>query len=339
MNFITGATGMLGAHLIGELLKRAMPVVAGCRSIESTEESLALLRFMGFSEEQIQSIQWRICDVLDTDALIRAFDGCSTVYHTAAIVSYHSKDRAIMYETNVQGTANVVNVALSLGGIKIIHVSSIASLGKSNLGQTLNENTEWKNSAFNTHYGITKHLSDLEIWRGVQEGIEALIVHPGFIIGAGSFERSSPSVFKKIKEGLAYYPPGGTGFISAKDCAFAMVELAHSKARNEAFVLVTRSESMEWLFQHVAAALGCPAPNKLASPMLMQIARIAEWLKELLSGKKALITRETVKNASIQFYYDNQKLMSAIPNRTWDLEPEILFAAKYFDSRRPSRVL
>jgi dihydroflavonol-4-reductase len=335
MNFITGATGMLGTHIVGELLQRGLPVVAGCRHLDNTAECLRLLRFKGYTEEQIASIQWRICDVLDTDSLSNAFEGCTTIYHTAAIVSYHAKDRGLMYETNVQGTANVVNVALELGGMQLIHVSSIAALGKAHPGETLDERTEWKNSAYNTHYGITKHLSDLEVWRGVQEGLQAVVVHPGFIVGAGSFERSSPSVFKKINEGLRFYPPGGTGFISATQCAKMMVDLRLKNITNEAFVFVTKSESMHWLFASIARSLNAKVPNTLAKPWMLQAARIAEWLKEIFTGKKALVTKETIKNASIRFHYNTQKLADVFPNFADDLEQEVAQAAAYFRHCNP----
>lgn len=332
MNFITGATGMLGTHLIAELLQRRLPVVAGCRNIASNQECMRLLRFKGFSEEQLQSIEWRICDVLDTDSLLKAIDGCSTIYHTAAIVSYHAKDREMMYETNVQGTANVVNVALELGNIHLVHVSSIAALGKSNPGETLDEKSEWKNSPLNTHYGITKHLSDLEVWRGVQEGLTAVIVHPGFIIGPGSFDRSSPSVFKKIHEGMRFYPPGGTGFIGASECAHLMVELNQRRITNEAYIFVGRSESMQWLFSSIAQSLKKPLPTTEASTWILQLARIFEWIKEKATGQKALVTKETVKNASIRFHYNTQKLLEVFPHFVSDLEKEIEHAASYFHS-------
>lgn len=337
MNFITGATGMLGTHLIAELLRRQLPVVAGCRNIASNQECIRLLRFKGFSQEQIQSIDWRVCDVLDTDSLLKAFVGCSTVYHTAAIVSYHAKDHQLMHETNVQGTANVVNVALELGNIQLVHVSSIAALGKSNPGQTLDEKSEWKNSSLNTQYGITKHLSDLEVWRGVQEGLTAIIVHPGFIIGPGSFDRSSPSVFKKINEGMRFYPPGGTGFIGASECAHLMVELNQRQITNEAYILVGRSESMQWLFSSIARALKKPVPTTEASPWILQLARLVEWLKECTTGQKALVTKETVKNASIRFHYNTQKLLDVFPHFTSDLEKEIEHATAYFHSTAPSK--
>jgi dihydroflavonol-4-reductase len=330
MNFVTGATGMLGTHLIGALIRKNLPVVAGFRSDSRKQQAIDLLRFQGFSKQEISSIQWRYCDVLDTSTLLDSLQGCKVIFHTSAVVSYHASDRALMYATNVEGTANVVNVAIELGDIKLIHVSSIAALGKSMPGATLNEDSEWKNSELNTHYGISKHLSDLEIWRGVQEGLDAIIMHPGFIIGAGAFDRSSPSVFQKINEGLGYYPPGGTGFIGAHDCAKIMLTLSQGNLKNEAYILVSHSESMQWLFQNVANSLGASLPRKMASPWVLHIARIAEWIKEMLTSRKALITKETVKNASIQFYYDNKKLMATLPELEFDIDCEFQNAAAYF---------
>jgi dihydroflavonol-4-reductase len=330
MNFVTGATGMLGTHLMGALIHKNLPVVAGYRSEGRKQQAIDLLRFQGFSQQEIDSIQWRYCDVLDTTSLLDSMQGCKSIYHTSAVVSYHARDRADMYATNVEGTANVVNVAIEMGGIQLIHVSSIAALGKSMPGATLNEDSEWKNSELNTHYGITKHMSDLEIWRGVQEGLNAIIVHPGFIVGAGAFDRSSPSVFQKIHDGLGYYPPGGTGFIGAHDCAKTMVALSEGGLKNEAYILVSHSQTMQWLFQNVAQALGAPTPHKVASPLILQMARIAEWIKEKLTSKKALITKETVKNASIQFYYDTTKLKATLPDLEFDIESEFHRAAAFF---------
>jgi nucleoside-diphosphate-sugar epimerase len=173
-------------------------------------------------------------------------------------------------------------------------------------------------------------MSDLEIWRGVQEGLNAIIVHPGFIVGAGACDRSSPSVFQKIHDGLGYYPPGGTGFIGAHDCAKTMVALSEGGLKNEAYILVSHSQTMQWLFQNVAQALGAPTPHKVASPLILQMARIAEWIKEKLTSKKALITKETVKNASIQFYYDTTKLKATLPDLEFDIESEFHRAAAFF---------
>jgi len=251
-------------------------------------------------------------------------NGCDFVYHCAAVVSYHSKDRDNMYLINVEGTANVVNVALNENISRLCFVSSIAALGKSKPGEVVNEAAVWSDSSYNTHYGITKFLSEMEVWRGIQEGLDAIVVNPGLIIGPGSFDRSSPSIFKKLQEGLSYFPPGGTGFIGVVDCAAAMIDLMKESPSGERYVLVSENLSMKEVFCEIARALGKPLPAKEATPRILMFARMAEAMKELFTGRKALVTKESVKNASIRFYYENDKVSKCL-DRTFQ---PVLLAVK-----------
>ena len=312
MNLITGATGLLGTHLLLELLQNGQKV----RALKRPDSNLGVVQdifdFYAPGTNLHQQIEWVEGDVMDVESLLDAMAGVEYVYHTAAVVSYHRKDWDKMYRVNVHGTANVVNAAHKAGIKKLCHVSSIAALGKVKPGQWISEAEEWKDSSFNTHYGISKHESEMEVWRGVQEGLDAVVVNPGFIIGPGDFSRSSASVFTKLNEGMSYYPPGGTGFVCATDCARAMRLLMNGGASGEGYILVGENLSMQELFQSISQQLERTVPHKEASSIILQLARIAEWIKEKLTGKKALITRETVKNASIRFYYKNDKIKDAI---------------------------
>jgi nucleoside-diphosphate-sugar epimerase len=310
MNLVTGATGLLGTHVMLELLQRGEQVRALKRHNSDVDTVEKIINFYKPQSGLFERINWVTGDVNDVDSLMQAMEGVRDIYHCAAIVSYHKADRQQMYKNNVDGTANVVNAALQMQVNKLCFVSSVAALGKVKAGDWLDENSEWKDSRFNTHYGITKNLSELEVWRGVQEGLNAVIVNPGFIIGPGQFDRSSASVFKKIDEGLSYYPPGGTGFISAIDCAAIMYKLMQGSASNERYVAVSENLPMKDLFENIAIALGKKPPHKVANSTILFIARMAEHLKEIFLNKKAVVTKESVKNASISFYYRNDKLAS-----------------------------
>lgn len=213
MNLVTGATGLLGTHLMLDLLSRGEKVRGMKRANSNLEIVKSVFDFYPKGETLFESIEWCEGDVLDVDALQLAMNGCDFVYHCAAVVSYHAKDRDNMYLINVEGTANVVNVALSENISRLCFVSSIAALGKSKPGEVVNEMAVWSDSSYNTHYGITKFLSEMEVWRGIQEGLDAIVVNPGLIIGPGSFDRSSPSLFKKLNQGLSYYPPEEQGLL------------------------------------------------------------------------------------------------------------------------------
>lgn len=334
MNLVTGATGLLGTHLMMELLARGERVRALVRPTANRQSVEDVFRFC--NNTRFADIEWIEGDVLDIDSLEEAMQGCSHVFHCAAIVSYHPADRAEMYRVNTEGTANVINMALHLGNIKVGFVSSIAAIGKAKNNEHVDEESEWVENDMNTHYAITKQLSEMEFWRGLHEGIEGLAFNCGFIIGPGSFERSSPSLFRKLNDGMRFYPPGGTGFIAVSDAAKCIAELTLGKITHERFILVTENRSMKEIFQLVAESLGVKVPTQEAKPWILQLARIAEWLKEKTTGRKALVTRETVKNASLRFYYDSKKVQQALPFKATPIEDAILQTASYFKQSRNS---
>lgn len=329
-NLVTGATGLLGSHIVLELLRRGEEVRALYRSEKGKIETERLFGFYNQSN-LFNKIEWFQYDVMDVSGLEEAMTDVQHVYHCAAIVSYHAKDRKEMYRINVEGTANVVNVALESGIEKLLHVSSIAALNRF-YANPVTEEGEWVDSTDNTHYGITKHLSEMEVWRGGQEGLCHVILNPGFIIGPGDFTRSSTSVFMKLNEGMAYYPPGGTGFIGVHDVVAAAVGLMKSPLHGERYIAVAENGSMKQLFQGISKALGKPEPQKLAAGWMLQVARIFEWIKEKITGKKALVTRETVKNASLRFYYSSEKIKSALGIEFQPIEQAIEQGAEYFKS-------
>lgn len=334
MNLVTGATGLLGSHLMLALLKRGEVVRGLCRAGSDKEDVRSLFTFLEGSDSLYHKIEWVEGDILDIHSLEDALRGCNRIYHCAAVVSYHRKDRDMMYAVNVEGTANLVNLALKNGGVRLCFVSSIAALGKAKNGSWIDEESEWIDSPLNTHYGISKNLGEMEVWRGIQEGLDAFIVNPGFIIGPGNFDRSSSSIFSKIDEAMGYYPPGGTGFIGVNDAVEAMIKLMDSGIQSERYILVSKNWSMKEIFEKIAEALQKPLPRKEASPVILQIVRMAEFLKEVFTSKKALVTRESVKNASIRFYYHNEKLTKQIPLHFRNLDDSIKETARYYTIRK-----
>lgn len=335
MNLITGATGMLGTHIMIELLKRGESV----RALRRSQSDIAMVSrvFDFYQSPHFSNIEWVEGDVLDMYSLIDAMAGCSRVFHCAAIVSYHPSDRQTMYAINVEGTENVINVALQQGGIKVGFVSSIAAIGKAKNNDTVDEESEWVDGDFNTHYAITKQRSEMEFWRGIHEGLDGVAFNCGFIVGPGDFIRSSPSLFLKISEGMSFYPPGGSGFIAAVDCARIIVELTLSSANAERYILVSENLSMKELFQSTAEALGVSVPSIEAKPWMMHTARWVESLREMLGGRKALVTAETVRNAAVRFYFNNEKLRKIYSAPFTPIQDAIRQTAAFYNLRQKGK--
>lgn len=296
--FITGATGFVGAYLLRRLVEAGHEV----RALRRSASRMELVQ--GFADR----VEWVEGDVLEVPLLEDAMAGMDEVYHAAAMVSFDPRDRKAMYRVNVEGTTNVVNVALYRGVRKLGYVSSIAAVGRSAQSPIVDESTRWERSRTNTHYAISKYQAEREVWRGTAEGLPAVVVNPTIIVGAGRWHETSCKFFPQIDNGLRYYTGGSGGFVDVRDVAELLFRLMESDIENERFVAV--SENMAYLkfFEEIAAALDRKPPHIKASPLLKEIVWRLEWLRAQVTGQRPLITKETARTSSHHFEYRNDKV-------------------------------
>lgn len=303
MILLTGATGFLGRYLARELLDGG----AELRLLARDPKSAALDEF----RKRAEIVEG---DLLDVSALEAATKGARKIVHAAAVVSFAKKRAAEMRRVNVGGTANVVNVALEAGVEKLLLVSSVAALGRSAEGQTLDETARWKESRFNTRYGRSKYLAELEVARGVAEGLPAVILNPCVILGAGDWARGTPKMFSRIDQGFGYYPAGTNAFVSAADVARTVVlALDSDYAKGERFVLAAEHWSYKDLFSEVARLLGKPAPKRRIPPGLARLAGALNERFAAVAGTEPVITRETARTSGASFFYENRKFLETFP--------------------------
>jgi len=301
--FVTGGAGLIGSALLKQLLNEGATIRALYRS--SMPVTL--------SADEQSRIEWIKGDVLDTSLLDEALNGCKQVYHCAAVVSFHPARRVQMYKINIEGTANVVNAALANSVQKLVHVSSVAALGRFRKNEVVTEKSEWSEETNNSHYGKTKYLSELEVWRGISEGLPAAIVNPTIVLGESKWDTGSTAIFKKVWEEFPWYTNGGTGFVDAADVATAMVKLMNSDISGERFILSHVNTGYRQLFEMIAAAFGKRPPHKKGSAWMMELAWRLEAAKAMLSNSEPLITKETVKTSQATTVYDSSKLLQTIP--------------------------
>ena len=301
--FVTGASGLVGSALVRQLLAQNIPVKALYH--HSTSPLL--------SEEERNQIEWIQGDVLDISLLIDILPSCQQVYHCAAIVSFHSSRKDLMYQINVEGTANIVNAALECGIEKLVHVSSVAAVGRASAGEKIKEETEWTEEYNTSQYGKTKYLSELEVWRGMAEGLSAVIVNPAIILGEGNWNQGSAAIFKKVWREFPFYTTGSTGFVDAADVARAMILLMHSDIESERFIMTADHFSYDKLMHKIAAIFQKKGPSIKASKYLLELGWRWEALKARFSSSEPLITKETVKKAYLHSVYNNEKLLKQLP--------------------------
>ena len=314
MIFVTGGTGLLGSHLLFELTKSDTPVKAIFRNASKLEVVKRVFKFYDHQNglERFNSIQWVNCDVLDVVTLAEEMEGSSHVYHCAAIVSFHRRDFNAIMKVNREGTANVVNCALDLGIEKLCYVSSTAAIGNGNNDPIVTEETKWKQSPTTSGYSIAKYSAEKEVWRGIEEGLNAVIVNPCVIIGAGDWNESSMTMFRTIDKGLKFYTEGENAFVDARDIAEIMQKLMLSDIQNERFLCIGENAAFKTLFDKIALRLNKKQPTILVKPWLMGITWRLMALISLLPRIKSPITQETARSAFGKTVYSNEKIKKAL---------------------------
>lgn len=320
---VTGGTGFLGAYILSRLILDGYKVTAIKR------KDSALPNFI--DPEILQQVNWLEGDVLDIGSLDDAMENVDAVIHAAAIVSFHKADRLKMYATNINGTANVVNMAIEKGIKKMVHVSSVAALGRTKLGEIIDENKTWTISRNNTHYAISKQKAEMEMWRGMAEGLQGVIVNPSTILGYGNWNNSSCAIFKNAWQEFPWYTNGVNGFVYVEDVANATVQLLKSDVSMERFIINGDNWSFKQLLITMATSFGKKPPSRKAGRLLGSLAWRLEKLKSMLSGQKPLLSRESAKIAQSNSRFDNSKITFALPGfRFTPLEEAIQISCKRY---------
>ncbi len=252
-------------------------------------------------------------DILDVFSLDDAMKGIDMVIHSAAVISFHRQERSLMHQTNIDGTANVVNIALENNIRRFIHISSVAALGRTKNGETVNEKKEWIENTINTQYAISKHKAEMEVWRGIAEGLNAVILNPSTILGFGDWNHSSCAIFKNGFNEFGYYTEGVNGFVEVTDVAKAALQLMETDISGERFIISAENWSFKKLLDSIADGLHKKKPHTLATPFIGAIAWRVEKLKALFKNSKPLLTKESAKIAQSKTYFDNSKILAALP--------------------------
>lgn len=327
MVLVTGGTGFLGAYIIKELVGQGY-------SVRAIRRSSKLPSFV--SPDILNKAQWVEGDILDVVSLDEAMEGIEQVIHSAAVVSFVKKDRKNMYQVNVEGTANVVNMALEKKVKRFVHLSSVAALGRTAGGGHVNEEKKWEESKVNTHYAKTKYKAELEVWRGISEGLEAVILNPSTILGYGDWSQGSSAIFKNIFKGFKWYTPGINGFVDVEDVARVTRLLLESNISEERFIVNGDTWSFRKLQETISDNFQRKRPVHEATPLLLGMAWRMEKIKSLFTGNKPLLTKESARVAVSQTWFENDKLLKALPGFSFTpLEETIKKACeKYLDAAR-----
>ncbi len=303
--FITGATGFVGSHIARRYLADGYTVSALYRPANG----------YGLLVDVAERINWREGDVLDIPSLEAAIVPNSDVIHAAAIVSFFPKDRDRMEHINVEGTANIVNVCLKVGVRKLGYISSVAAIGrpvdktgKPDEPMVLDEEQKWEESPNNSGYAITKYQAELEVWRGVAEGLNAVMVSPSVVLGVGDWSRSSLQLIKYVYDEKPFYPAGLVNYVDVLDVADVLARLMQAHVTAERYILNGGTIPYRSLLEQIANALHKRPPGIRVAPALTRLLWPLEAMRAWITGKNPLITRETARSSGAQYQYNGHKI-------------------------------
>lgn len=306
MILVTGGTGLVGSHLLLDLVKSGQKARALKRQNSSLQQVERIFKLNSENHENLlKNIEWFDADTTNILELEAAFDGITKVYHCAAFVSYNPKDREKMFEVNIDGTRNIVNLCIEKKIKKLIYVSSIASLGSSIDGALISEETYWESTGKNSNYSISKHYSEMEVWRGIEEGLNAAIINPSIILAIG--KTSSTSIFRLIQNGFKFYTKGITGFVDVRDVSKAMILLMNSDVTAERFIISSENYCWKDIFELMAENFKIAKPSKYATNFLTEIAWRLAKIKGILTFSSPTITKETARTSHKVLKYSNTK--------------------------------
>jgi dihydroflavonol-4-reductase len=302
---VTGGTGFLGSYIIASLVEQGYSVRALYRNNE---------RPCWIDATLLTQVEWVKGDILDIVAVEEAMDSMEAVIHAAAMVSFDPREKKLLYQINVEGTANVVNACLEKKIQRLVYVSSVAALGRKEEGGNVDEKAKWEENPLQTHYARSKYKAELQVWRGISEGLNTVIVNPSTILGYGDWTKSSCAIFKQLHDGFPWYTTGLNGFVDVKDVARACIQLLTHPVHGERFIVNGATWPFRQLQTQIAKGFGKAAPRRQATPFLLTIAWRIEALRAFLTGKKPLLTKESARVAISKTAFDNQKLLQLLPD-------------------------
>lgn len=321
MILVTGASGFVGLYLVRALSAQGIQVRALYHNNPPQTPDATL-----------PGVEWQKADLLDVYDVEAAMQKITHVYHCAAIVSFQPGDQSKMLHFNPESTANIVNAALAQEIEKMVYLSSVAAIGRSasDTGKQVTEEEEWGESAYNSAYGISKYVAEMEVWRAIGEGLDAVIINPGIILGSGHWDSGSPALMKVVWNQFPFYTNGVTGWADVEDVVRIMLLCMASSITGERYIVSAGNHSFKEIFTLMASTLGKKPPTIYANSMVTGLAWRLGRLQNLL-GRQAVITRETARNAHSLSFYNNEKLKSAFPHFSYtSIEETITKMARSF---------
>lgn len=319
--FVTGGTGFVGSYLLRYLIQK------GYKNIRALKRSSSKMDLVASIQDKIE---WVTGDILEVPFLEEVMFGIEEVYHCAAMISFDQQQANQMLQINENGTENIVNISLLHGVKKLVHISSIAAIGKEKYGNPITEKTKWTGDPNNSNYSKSKYAAEMQVWRGIAEGLNAVILNPSVILGSGFWDTGSTEIFKLYGNGFPFYSNGSNGFVDVRDVAQLAILSMESNINEERFVINGENLTFQKVSNVISQHAGVKAPYLKINPFISSIAWRLAWLFSKITQQSPTLTKESVQSALGQHHYLNQKSIDAFNFKYTPIEQTIAATVKQF---------
>ena len=317
MILLTGANGLIGSYIARVLAQNG-------KQFKCLVRQGADLSLLSDIQSKLNIVQGDILDIL---SLEKALEGVEVIIHCAAIVSFGQGLVDQMYKVNVEGTKNVVNEALKYNIKKLVYISSVAAIGRGNKNSLITEKSQWVDNELNSEYAKTKYLAELEVWRGIEEGLNAVMVNPSIVLGPGDWTKSSTKIFKTVYDGLKFYPTGKVNVVDVRDVARAVYLLMESEIKGQRFILSAYNLSYKSFLDKIAEAMQKPLPSIRLSKNLTLAGFYILKIIAPIYLKSRFINKETILASNSDFNYSSEKIIKALNFQFTPLDETINWAS------------
>lgn len=313
MILITGTTGLVGTHLLAKLVENTNPkqIRALFRTMQKKEFCIATINriYGNKTAELTKQVDWVVADINAIPELEKSFRDVDFVYHCAGLISNNPSERKLLRKINIEGTANVVNLAIEYRVKKLCHVSSIATLGRKKGEKSyIDEETYRENLNNSSYYSIAKYGGEMEVWRATQEGLDVVIVNPGVIIGEGFYTSGSGEIFKQVKNKFPFQIKKTTGFVGVVDVVNIMLICMNSQIKNERFIVVENNYVFNDIVKQIANQLEIKPPRFKLQQWMLYLYWLFEIVASRISNYKRKLSLDLIPTLLENNAYSNQKI-------------------------------
>jgi nucleoside-diphosphate-sugar epimerase len=304
---ISGASGLLGTFLTKHFVSKGYAV-----KCHRNKSAIPI-------ELENYQLDWVTGDIRDQYVVKELIKDCDLFIHSAAMVSFEKSDVEKMMSVNVEGTKRVVDNLIGTD-IKLIHISSISALGRIDQGKEISEKTTYNHEVKNSAYAQSKYLSELEVHRGIAEGLSAMLLLPSIILGRNNHNSSSSTLWSQILKMPKFAPAGANGFVDVRDVVKATNLCINKWQNGEKFVINGHNLEYIALYDKVVKLKKLKIkPSKISPTFLLCMLPFVK-LFYFLTNTNNKISKDTILTTSKSYSYSNQKSIKDLQLKYYSID-------------------